>query len=337
VQSLALPVGRALFSGGKMIFHCSVKAISRAAGRSATAAAAYRAGERIMDDRTGEMHDYRRKRGILHKELVFPEGETPLPRNALWNMAEAAEKRKDAKVAREWELALPAETSVSDRAAMARDFAKALAGRYGVAVDICIHAPGRKGDDRNHHAHLLTTTRNFENGRFGAKARVLDSPKTSGQEVDAVRAIWERLCNAALSRVGVKERVDRRTLKDQGIRREPTSHLGPTASAMERRGIRTFRGDVNRRAHSNPATAGIERELAELKKLDGGIEGARERFIVRKAELAAKRGREKREAAEREMARKAREIEAARRIHEHEEMERRQWEAMGQSRRGMER
>jgi hypothetical protein len=181
----------------------------------------------------------------------------------------------------------------------------------------------------------LTTTRNFANERLGEKTRILDSPKTSGQEVYAVRAIWERLCNAALSRVGVKERVDRRALKEQGIRREPTRHLGPTASAMERRGIRTFRGDVNRRVHSNPATAGIERELAELKKLDGGIEGARERFIARKTELAAKREREKREAAEREMARKAKEVEAAKRLREREEAERWQREVM--SRRGMER
>jgi ATP-dependent exoDNAse (exonuclease V) alpha subunit len=302
-----------------MIFHCSAKAISRAAGRSATAAAAYRSGERIIDERTGEVHDYRRRRGILHKELVFPEVAQPLSRSSLWNMAEAAEKRKDAKVAREWELALPAEMRPSERAALARDFAKALAERYGVAVDICIHAPGKKGDDRNHHAHLLTTTRSFAGDRFGEKTRIFDSPKTSGQEVDAVRQIWERLCNAALALVGVKERVDRRTLKAQGIQRESTRHLGPTASAMERRGVRTFRGDINRRVNSISVTANIEKELAELKKLGGGIAVAKERFAARKAEKERqerermeriKRGRELLERQEREATRR-REAEAA--------------------------
>ena len=319
-----------------MIFHCQAKAISRANGRSATAAAAYRAGERIVDDRTGEIHDYRRKRGVLHKELVFPEGAEPVSRTALWNMAESAEKRKDAKVAREWELALPAEMRPRERVALARDFAKALAERYGVVADMCIHAPGKKGDDRNHHAHLLTTTRNYGPKGFGEKIRILDSPKTSGKEVDAIRGIWERLSNAALSLVGIKERVDRRTLKAQGINREPTHHLGPTASAMERRGVRTFRGDVNRRSPESEFV-GIEKELAELKQLEGGIEGARERFAIRKTELAAKQERERRETAEREAARKMRTAEAAKRLREREEAEGRQQESIRKSHRGMER
>jgi hypothetical protein len=91
------------------IFHCSAKSISRATGRSATAAAAYRAGERITDDRTGEVHDYRRKKGVLHAQIFVPSGVRVPSRSALWNMAEAAENRKDAKVAREWEIALPSE------------------------------------------------------------------------------------------------------------------------------------------------------------------------------------------------------------------------------------
>ena len=300
-----------------MIFHCSAKAISRATGRSAIAAAAYRAGERIIDDRTGEIHDYRRKRGILHRELVFPEGEQPLSRSELWNQAEAAEKRKDAKVAREWELALPAEMRLAERMTLSRDFAQALAKRYGIVVDVCIHAPGKKGDDRNHHAHLLTTTRSFANGRFGDKTRILDSPKTSAQEVNAVREIWEQLCNDALSLIGVRERVSRHSLKAQGINRKPTRHLGPTVSAMERRGVRTFRGDVNRQALSHSASAVIEKELSELKRLESGIEGAKERFEARKAEKARqkqkweeylKRGQALLEQAEQE-AKRRREIE----------------------------
>jgi hypothetical protein len=266
-----------------MIFHCQAKAISRSSGRSSTAAAAYRSGERIINDRTGEIHDYRRKRGVIHKEMVFPEGAKPIPRSTLWNMAEAAEKRKDAKVAREWELALPSEMRPSERAALARDFAKALAERYGVVVDICIHAPGKKGDSRNHHAHLLTTTRSFASGRFGEKVRILDSPKTSGQEVNAIREIWERLCNAALSLVGVKERVDRRTLKAQGIDRRPTVHLGTSASEMERRGIHTDRGDHNRRTGAGSKAVAIEKEIQELQKMDNGIEDAKARHEARKS------------------------------------------------------
>lgn len=320
-----------------MIFHCSAKAISRAAGRSATAAAAYRAGECIADERTGETHDYCRKRGILHTEIVFPEGEKPLPRSVLWNMTEAAEKRKDAKVAREWELALPAELPETKRIALARDFATALAKRYGVAVDVCIHAPNRKGDQRNIHAHLLTTTRSFANGRFGEKTRILDSPKTSGQEVDAVRALWERLCNAALTLFGIQERVDRRTLKSQGIERKPTHHLGPTASAMERRGVNTFRGDQNSCAQNAIGSATIEKMLAKLRNLENGIARAKSRFAMRKAQQAALQERERIEAERQENLKNALLEANKRRQHERDEMERLQREAVGKLRRGMER
>src|SRR5471030_2432675 len=118
------------------IYHLSVKAVSRSAGRSATAAAAYRAGCEIVDQRTGEIHDYTRKGGV-----------------------EAAERRKDACVAREFEVALPDELSPAERRRLAVDFAKEMANREGCAVDVAIHAPGKEGDSRNHHAHILRTTR----------------------------------------------------------------------------------------------------------------------------------------------------------------------------------
>ena len=127
------------------IFHCQAKAISRAAGRSAIAAAAYRAGERIIDERTGDVHDYRRKKGIRHTQIFVPPGVRIPSRSALWNMAETTEKRKDAKVAREWEVALPAELNSLDRWHLAQHFARAIVERYGVAVDMCVHAPGKKG------------------------------------------------------------------------------------------------------------------------------------------------------------------------------------------------
>ena len=131
----------------------------------------------------------------------FPANEKPPFANG--GLAEQAERRKDSKVAREWELALPDELPHGERVALARDFAKALVERYGVIVDVCIHAPGKGGDQRNHHAHLLTTTRKYTPEGLKEKTEILDSPKTSGKEVDAVRAIWERLCNDMFQHAGI--------------------------------------------------------------------------------------------------------------------------------------
>lgn len=249
------------------IFHCQAKAISRGAGRSATAAAAYRAGEIIEDFRTGEVHDYSRKQGVCYTEILTSSGEE-ISRSELWNIAEAAEKRKDAKVAREWEIALPAELTELQQRELALSFARALVERYGIAADVCIHAPGKEGDHRNHHAHILTTTRTFTNGALGAKTRVLDSPRTSGKEVEAMRQAWASLANEALERAGHSERIDPRSLAAQGIARMPSVHLGPIATAMERRGIQTERGDLNR--HQEEQSQEV-RELVALEELDAGI------------------------------------------------------------------
>jgi ATP-dependent exoDNAse (exonuclease V) alpha subunit len=263
------------------IFHCSAKAISRATGRSSTAAAAYRAGERIIDERTGEAHDYRRKKGVLRTQVYVPSGVRVLSRSALWNMAETAEKRKDAKVAREWEVALPEELGEWERARLAYDFAKEIVKRYGVAVDVCIHAPGRKGDDRNHHAHILTSTRVLTSDGFGEKTRVLDSPRTSGQEVTAIRELWAWQCNLALAVKGIDAQLDLRSLKAQGIDREPTRHLGVAASSMERRGVRSLRGGDNRRRR-DPRIERELKELAVLENLERGIEASHLRHERRK-------------------------------------------------------
>ena len=219
------------------IYHLSVKAVSRSAGRSATAAAAYRAGCKIADERTGELHDYTRKRGVESADIVLPDGapEWATDRAKLWNAAELAEKRKDACVAREFEVALPSELSPDERRRLAMDFAKDMANREGCAVDVAIHAPGREGDNRNHHAHILRTTRKVEADGLGAK---LDTEKAGRKRVDdlnAVRALWADLTNERLRENGIEARVDQRTLVEQGIDREPTRHLGPAASGYERR------------------------------------------------------------------------------------------------------
>ena len=219
-------------------FHLAVKTVGRSAGRSATAAAAYRAGVEIADERTGIVHDYTRKQGIEHREIVAPADapEWARDRVALWNAAEQAETRKNSTVAREYEIALPAELSADERRDLVVGLAREISERHGVAVDVAIHAPGRQGDQRNHHAHLLTTTRRIGAEGLGEKSRELDQ-KTSG-EVERWRGRWAEMQNAALERAQVAERVDHRSHQRRGTEQEATVHMGPGVMAMERRAER---------------------------------------------------------------------------------------------------
>jgi len=259
------------------IYHASTKPIARSAGRSAVAAAAYRAGVELVDARTGLVHDYTRKGGVELTEILTPDG-LGVERNALWNAAELAEKRKDARTAREWIVALPAELDAGQRTELTRDFAQALVARYGVAADLAIHAPDREGDNRNHHAHLLTTTRQVSRAAdgglvLGAKAHIELSDKArrerglgaAADEVKAVRELWEHTANAALERAGVEARIDARSLQAQGVDREATQHLGPVASEMERRGKESDRGDGNREVSvNNEERARLSAEIIDL-------------------------------------------------------------------------
>lgn len=221
-------------------YHLSVKSVSRATGRSAPAAAAYRTATRIENERDGLVHDYTRRGGVEDAFLVVPQGAAwAQDRSALWNAAEAAEKRKDAKVAREYELALPHELDPAQRRSLARGFAQEVVKRFGVAADIAIHAPHPEGDQRNWHAHILTTTRVATAEGLGAKTRELDVIQTSGPAVEALRALWAVRVNHALERAQVAERVDHRSLDRQGLGDlVATQHLGPAASGMERRAAR---------------------------------------------------------------------------------------------------
>ena len=223
------------------IYHLAAKAVSRSAGRSATAAAAYRAAECIEDERTGQQHDYTRKRGVECTEIVVPDGQPGPDRPTLWNLAEMAERRKDACVAREIEIALPSEITAERRHALAVGFALTLATERGCAVDVCIHAPSKDGDERNHHAHLLMSTRTvrrLESGAIvlGAKCEQERAGRDRKADLAAIRERWAVMCNAALQYAGQEARVDHRSLEAQGIDREPTRHMGPTAIALERRG-----------------------------------------------------------------------------------------------------
>ena len=216
-------------------YHLSVKTVSRSTGRSAPAAAAYRAGAEITDERTGVVHDYTRKQGVEHRAIVLP-AEAPAwaaNRAALWNAAEQAETRKNSTVAREFEIALPHELGAEQRRDLAMSFAGEISQRHGVAVDVAIHAPHRDGNDRNHHAHLLITTRQLGPEGLGAKTRELDQ-KQSG-EVERWRERWAEMQNMALERVGSAERVDHRSYERQGKDVELELKQGPAVTAIERR------------------------------------------------------------------------------------------------------
>lgn len=223
------------------VYHFSARTVSRSAGRSSTAAAAYRSGERIVDERTGEIHDYTRKGGVVDSLVVLPSGGT-MNRAELWNKVEVHHKRGDATVAREFVVALPAELDAAQRQELARTYARDLADRYGVGVDLNIHAPGKEGDQRNHHAHiLLTACYCGPTGALGKKAVELDPIHCQRQKlqnvVEVERERWESIANGALEKAGQDARIDHRSLEAQGIYdRAPTVHLGPDATAIKRRG-----------------------------------------------------------------------------------------------------
>jgi hypothetical protein len=254
------------------IYHLSVKPVSRGGGRSATAASAYRAAELVHDQSTGQAFDYTRKRGVEHAEIVLPAAAAQRDinwardREALWNEAERAENRSNSRVAREYEIALPCELTPTQRLDLVRGFAAEIADRHGVAVDFAIHAPHRAGDERNHHAHLLATTRVIEPGGLGEKATIEWSDTnrrkaelTPGRgEIEAIRERWAQLANEKLLEHGI--RIDHRSLAVQGIGREPTSHLGPAVSGMERRGIKT---EVGKRLDREAQRGALGREAQE--------------------------------------------------------------------------
>ena len=233
------------------IFHLNIKSISRGAGRSAAAAAAYRAGERIRDERTGALHDYAYRTDVSHKEILLPsrlqgaDCAWATDRTSLWNAAERAELRHDARVAREYQVTLPFELSADERLRLARSLAQELAERHNVAIDLAVHAPREAGDPRNHHAHLLATSREITASGFGGKAG-LDMASSERRrrglaggiaEIKAVRERWATLSNQAFEAAGLRVRIDHRSLRAQGIDREPLPYIPTGAFYRQRRGL----------------------------------------------------------------------------------------------------
>lgn len=238
------------------IYHLSTKPVSRSSGRSAVASAAYRCAVLLTNHRDGLVHDFTRKEGVEHKEIVLPEGvfaNWALDRSALWNAAEFAEKRRDARVAREFEIALPHELSPEGRLKAARAFAQDLANRYGAAVDFAIHSPSEHGDIRNYHAHVLMTTRQL--GRTGLRektclehknARLLaNGMATTDMQLRDIRQAWEGIANRQLQREGLDVRIDHRSHIERGLELSPTEHMGVHASQMRQQGMAVERGRLD--------------------------------------------------------------------------------------------
>jgi hypothetical protein len=271
------------------IYHFSAQIIGRSTGRSSVAAAAYRAGREIVDERTGERFDYTRKQGVLDHAVLTPSRAPDWAKDSatLWNAAEAAENRKDAQLCREIKLALPHELTLEQNRALVHGFVREQFIKRGMAAQVDIHAPHREGDQRNIHAHVMLTLRQITRDGFKAK-----KPRNwnTRETLKDWREQWEQHINRELEKAKVKERVDSRSLKQQGIEREPTKHLGPTATAMERQGKHSERGDINRAVHA------FNEAKEQAKVIDLAIE--RE-----KREIAAEEARKQQQRAQAEALR----------------------------------
>ena len=251
------------------IYRFEAKVIARSHGRSATASAAYRAGESIDDERTGAVFDYTRKRGVLFSEILVPPN-TPdwmHDRAQLWNAVERVEKRKDAQLARDLLLSLPHELTHEQRRDLVREFVLDEFVSQGMIADVAIHAPDRQADERNHHAHVLLTMRELISDGFGKKVREWNAT----EQLEAWRAHWADTVNDHLEKHGHDAHVDHRSLADQGIDREPEPKQGPVATEMERDDRDSHAGDDRRAAKArNEDRAAL---VVELKAVAAEIVG----------------------------------------------------------------
>ena len=226
------------------IFHLSVKVISRSSGRSAVAAAAYRGGERLHDERLDRDHDFTNKDGVVHSEVLLPEGapEEFADREKLWNAVEAAEKRKDAQLAREVEFALPRELTKEQAIELAREFAEAEFVEKGMIADLNVHWDIGKDGQPKPHAHVMLTMREVGKDGFGAKVREWNKAEL----VEQWRERWAEHVNQRLAELDIDARIDHRSLEAQGIALEPQDKIGPAASRMGERGLEAERIEEHR-------------------------------------------------------------------------------------------
>tara|TARA_R110000744_G_scaffold59689_1_gene124035 strand:+ start:645 stop:1883 length:1239 start_codon:yes stop_codon:yes gene_type:complete len=306
------------------IYHLRASMISRSQGRSATAAIAYRVAERIEDRRTGLTFDYAARGGVDYTEILAPDHapDWVRDRSELWNRVEESETRKNSQVAREVRVALPAELTHEARVELVREFVREQFVDRGMVADIALHAPGRAGDERNHHAHILLTTREIGSEGFTTKNRDWNAVEV----LEGWREAWARDSNAALERAGIEDRVDHRTLvaqrdealelaaaaRDRGddgaelvqtvraieLDRPPLPQLSLGAWQMKERGIEVGRVGAWHEAKARAAEVmELARDLAGQVRdwLDRAAERVLDRIGSGQAELALAGGRDGRD------------------------------------------
>lgn len=282
-------------------FHFSVNIISRGKGKSAVASAAYISGEKIKNEWDGVTHDYTKKQGVISKEIYLPDHapEKYKDRKTLWNSVELFEKNSNAQLARNFIISLPKELSIEENKKMIEEYIQKNFVKEGMIVDLAIHDESREGN-QNIHAHIMTIVRPInEDGTWGQKSKkeyILDEkgekilnkngkPKTRKVElttwndkgnVEKWRENFSNLCNKYLERAGAEKRVDHRSFKRQGIKQIPTIHLGASASAMERKGIRTEKGDINREIKKQNEL--LKNIGNEIKKITSWLAGFRDKL-----------------------------------------------------------
>ncbi len=292
---------------GGGFYHCSVKSVGRGNGASIVQKSAYRAGVRIEDERTGETADYRARGGVDQTFMVAraDAAERAQDFGRLWNEAERAEPRANGRLATEIVVAFPCEFDVAGRRKVVDDFTRPIVDRHGIVAQVSIHAPDKNGDQRNWHAHILFSHREFGPDGFGEVSNPHSaSRKVKGVEkevmyygiaatpadIKALRKQWEQTVNREYERQGLDIQVDHRSHKDRGLIEEPSKHLGPTASEMERKEPGSSdRGDVNRDIEArNAARKNVPALEAEVKALAGEIIDIKAERAMQEARDAAK-------------------------------------------------
>jgi hypothetical protein len=259
------------------------KHLSRGKGARATRAAAYRAGERIHDERTSEVYDHSDRKDVAYKEVVLPSDLADQAdmawtqdRSVLWNAAEHAGLRRNSRVAREWLVLLPPELTSAQRTKLVRTFARELAEKYRCAVDLSVHEPRPGADSRNNHAHLLMTTREVTPEGMGSRTALelggrerhrLGLAGSPRDEYVSIRERWAQVTNEALREAGLTVRVDHRSYKRQGIDREPSPNIPEKVFYAERRAHKpSIAGDAIRARHRERVEARLKGE-GELTKV----------------------------------------------------------------------
>ena len=281
------------------IYSFRMQVVSRSKGRSATAGAAYRGRMAIYDERTHEQHDYRRHNGLLDHSLLLPEHapEEFASAQGLWNAAERAEKRKDAQIYRENLLALPHELTLEQNRALLHEFLQEHYVSRGMGAQADIHAADPHGNEKNIHAHVMLTLREIEADGF---AKTKNRNWNKKETLQAWREGWAEAINRALERQNCQERVDHRTLTEQGVFREASQHLGPAVTAMERRGEHTRAGEHNRRVdEANRERAELQREQRQNA---AALERAEQKQRQRQAQQREAENRREMDMKKRELA-----------------------------------